>query len=367
MSTTQYSPQELVDLYQLARNVQFRYALDQYEDEILKGILATIIKARGEVKAGLDRYFVSQVQDERGLALLAEFDKLTMAARETLREQILDASGEAGKYATDQHIDILSFGGRVTPFNSIALSPDQFRAFFVATPLGGKLLNEWIDSAFDSTVRAGMIEELQAGVLQGEGYPALVKRLTSDFELTKREAINITRTFVQTANVQAQESVYAANADIIPRVKWCATLENGYKSTGRGTCLVCAGLDGREFPREKHPPCPRHVNCRCVILPVTSTWKDLGIDLPELEEAVRPYTKRPDQNIDTGGRRTILEVGQHQGDYGSWFEQQSKKFKVDAVGPARYDLLKSGAVKWDDLVTDEGRVRTLKELRGIKQ
>ena len=694
MTIQGYSPDELVDLYMVARNVAWRYRLDLYEEEVLRGVMKTLTKAETEVKAQLERYFVSQTADERGQALLAEFDRLTEGIRNTLAENIVDASSEAGHYATLEHNDILSFGAKVTPFNTVALSPEQFRAFFATVPLGGKLLTEWVDSAFEATVRAGMLEELQAGVLQGEGYPKLVQRLTSDFDLTKREAINITRTFVQTANVQAQESVYAANADIVPKVRWTATLENGYKSTGRGTCIRCAVLDQKTFPREGpkppmplHPRCltpetpvyapdkiaafvtaysgpvieiglsdgarfsvtPQHVfftpngfisakdlseganvfcsadrervisdnpddngkptpinevvkamaeapgmttvrvplapehlhgdtgfvdgyvdviapdsllrgdiktfvaehgsefglvwsdvtqsaligdcpgddymrwlrlatdggmsgesvsevflrragghhqpigvslptggnssglkpgandvtrnavslgnrvfglptgvgagdfinrqfdaeltvgghpahglnaisledagdagdanavvlsefarrfsgqvatahvtfyrethfsghvydlqtfsslyhvdgalssNCRCVWLPVTISWKELGIDLPELENITRPYTKRPDKNIDTGGKRTIIEVGQQQGSYGDWFKDQSKKFKTDAVGPERYDLLKSGKVKWDDFVTDEGRVRTLKELKAIKK
>lgn len=362
-----YTPDELVELYMVARNVMWRMRLEDYEESILRGVMATIAKAESEVKAQLEIYFVSQTADERGQALLAEFDRLTLGIRQTLADQVLDASSEAGHYATQEHSDILSFGAKVTPFNTVALSPEQFRAFFATVPLGGKLLTEWVDSAFESTVRAGMLEELQAGVLQGEGYPKLVQRLTSDFELTKREAINLARTYVQSANVEAQEAVYAANADIVPRVKWTATLENGYKNSGRGTCIRCAVLDNREFPREKHPPCPLHIRCRCVLVPVTISWKELGIDLPELENITRPYTKRPDQNIDTGGKRTIIEIGQQQGSYGDWFKDQSKKFKTDAVGPERYDLLKSGKVKWDDLVTDEGRVRTLKELKAIKK
>jgi hypothetical protein len=361
-----YTPQELQELYLLARNVQWRYRLDQYEDASLKGILATLDKAAKEVKAGLDRYMVSQFQDERGAAMLAEFDSLTLTVRQQMTSNIAEAAAYAGEYATAEHVDILSFGGLVAPFNNVALSAAQFRQFFAETPLGGSLLSGWVDKAFDSTVKAGMMEELQAGVLQGEGYAKLTRRLLSDFELTKREAITLTRTYVQTANVQAQEAVYATNADIVPRVKWCATLENIYSSTGRGTCLRCAALDGREWERDaKRPNAPLHPRCRCVILPVTKSFKELGFDLPELEDAARPYTKRPDKNIDAGGKRTIEEVGQHQGDYKSWFEAQSDAFKRDAVGPNRLELLKAGKVQFGDLVDDAGRTRTLDDLKAL--
>lgn len=362
----QYTPQELQELYLLARNVQWRYRLDQYEDATMKGILATLTKASKEVKAGLDRYMVSRTQDERGQAMLAEFDRLTLAMRQQMTSDITEAAAYAGEYATAEHVDILSFGGLAAPFNNVALSAAQFRQFFDKTPLGGSLLSEWVDKAFDSTAKAGMLEELQAGVLQGEGYAKLTNRLLSDFELTKREATTLTRTYVQTANVQAQEAVYAANADIVPRVKWCATLENIYSSTGRGTCLRCAALDGKEWElKAKRPNAPLHPRCRCVILPVTLTYKELGLDLPELEAAARPYTKRPDKNIDTGGKRTILEVGQQQGDYASWFEKQSKGFQLEAVGPNRMKLLDAGKVQFADLVDGLGNLRTLDQLSAL--
>lgn len=361
-----YTPQELQDLYLLARNVQWRYRLDQYENATLKSILATLDKSAKEVKAGLDKYMVGQVQDERGQAMLAEFQSLTLATRQQLTNDIAEAAAYAGSYSTAEHVDILSFGGLVAPFNNVALSAEQFRSFFDTTPLGGSLLSEWVDKAFDSTAKAGMLEELQAGVLQGEGYAKLTNRLLSDFELTKREATTLTRTYVQTANVQAQEAVYLANADIVEKVKWCATLENIYGSTGRGTCLRCASLDGREFPlKGTKPAMPLHPRCRCCWAPITLTYKELGIDLPELEAAARPFTKRPNVNIDTGGRRTIEEVGQNQGDYASWFEKQGKAFQLEAVGPNRMKLLDAGQVRFADLVDGQGDLRTLEELKAL--
>lgn len=359
------TPRELQDFYYLVRNVQWRYKLDEYEKEVLRGIVSTLRKARGEVKKGLGRWVVSQFQDERGEALLAEFDKLTAATRAQLSEDISDAASWAGEYSVNEHVSILSFAGKVASFNNVALSAAQFRQFFAETPLGGKLLTEWVDSAFDSTVKAGMLEELRSGVLQGEGYPKLVKRLLSDFDLTKREAITLSRTYVQSANVAAQQAVYAANADIVQGWKWCATLENGYSSTGRGTCPVCAALDGKEFKLNDGPPIPRHPRCRCVALPVTLSYHDLGLDLNEMEGVARPYTIRPDQNIDAGGKRTIQEVGFHQGNYASWWETQGREVQDRSIGPGRAELVRSGAVQFGQIVDDAGELRTIKELEAL--
>lgn len=60
--------------------------------------------------------------------------------------------------------------------------------------------------------------------------------------------------------------------------------------------------------------------------------------------------------------RTIIESGRHQGDYASWWAKQPKAFQVNAVGPGRYELLKSGKIEFGDLVDTQGRQRTLEEL-----
>lgn len=107
-------------------------------------------------------------------------------------------------------------------------------------------------------------------------------------------------------------------------------------------------------------------NCRCVALPITKSWRELGIDRDEIEQAIRPYTIRPDQNIDAGGMRTIIESGRHQGDYASWWAKQPEAFKINAVGPGRFELLESGKIEFGDLVDSRGRQRTLEELGKLR-
>ena len=98
---------------------------------------------------------------------------------------------------------------------------------------------------------------------------------------------------------------------------------------------------------------------------MTTSWRDLGIDIDELEDAARPYTIRPDKNIGAGGRREILEYGQHQGDYASWFEKQDEAFQLNVVGPGRLALLKGGKVKFGQLVDGAGNLRTLEKLEAL--
>ena len=350
--------QKDLDLYFLTRNVQWRYRLDQYEDATIAEMLKTVRAAVADVQLQLFNGDTAP----RGDALLDELQALSAGLRKRLGEDVADMATEALNYSAQEHASILSIDGRV-PINNVALSAEQFRAF-LGGPAGGVSLPAWVDAAWGSTVMEQVRRNLNIAVLQGESYQKAVRGLleSSIADFTEREAITIARTYVQTASVAAQMSLYEANDDLVTGWKWSAVLEGGYSKSGRGTCLRCSCLDQRQFKMGEGPPIPLHPRCRCVALPVMKSWRELGLDRDELEPAIRPYTIRPDVNIDAGGMRTIIESGRHQGDYASWWAKQDMAFRVNAVGPGRFELLESGRIKFEDLVDAQGRQRTLEEL-----
>lgn len=351
--------QKDLDLYFLTRNVQWRYRLDQYEDAVIAEMLKTVRAAVADVQLQL----FNGDQVPRGDALLDELQALSAGLRKRLGEDVADMATEALNYSAQEHASILSIDGRV-PINNVALSAEQFRAFMSSPATGGVSLPAWVDAAWGSTVTDQIKRNLNIAVLQGEGYQKAVRGLleSSIADFTEREAITIARTYVQTASVAAQMRLYEANDDLVTGWKWSAVLEGGYSKSGRGTCLRCSALDQKIFPMGKGPSIPLHPRCRCVALPVMKTWRELGLDRDELDAAIRPYTIRPDVNIDAGGMRTIIESGRHQGDYASWFEKQGRAFQQNVVGPGRLQLLDTGKIRFEDLVDGQGRQRTLEEL-----
>jgi hypothetical protein len=102
-------------------------------------------------------------------------------------------------------------------------------------------------------------------------------------------------------------------------------------------------------------------NCRCVLLPLMRTWRELGLDVDEMADRYRPWTRRTDVPIGTGRRgRTILESGFHQGSFATWFDTLSSADQISIVGPGRFGLLNSGAISFQDLVdSSTGRLRLL--------
>jgi len=258
------APQDLLNIYWLGRQIAWRYKLDAYDNEVLKRIQGSLATARREIQLKFEAQLLrTDWSASRAEEVLYALDELTQGVRLTLADQIGEAAGFAGQHSLAEHSDILSVGGAAVNVSFVSLSAEQIRQMFVDTPLGGKTLSAWVDAAFDTTVKDGIKEELNVGMLQGEGYPKLVKRLSQGFDmLSKEQATTLARTYVQSANVAAMEAVYKQNADVVKRVKWRATLEPGYKNTGHGTCLRCSALDSKEWALgEAHPDIPLHPRC----------------------------------------------------------------------------------------------------------
>ena len=358
------SPQARYELYQLIGNLVLAAELERYTSDVLERMLAALNKSKRDIARRFEAGAASMGEwtAERLERLFYELDAMSLAARLQLSGDITEVAGIAGEYCALRHAGILSVGGLVSRFTPVALTAGQYRAFFLETPLEGHHLADWVNRAFAQSMRRAILTDIQAGVLQGEGYPSLVRRMRQGFDLFRDEAVTLTRTYVQTANITAAHLTAKANEGIFRGWRWCATLEQGFTQSGNGTCLCCAALDGQEFAMDEGPIIPLHVRCRCCRIYLTKTWRELGVDIDEMDEAMRPYVIQEDQSIGAGARQTITESGFHQGNYGSWLMRQGEKVKLNVLGPGRLELLQSGKITFDDLVDGKGRLRTLKEL-----
>ena len=379
------TPQQQLKLVELAKQVQWQYRLDQFQDAALKQLLNALSQAQHEVLAKIeDKAYRFQWEEDRALALLDEYSDLQLAIKAQLGQSVLEITGIAGAEAYLIHNDILSFGGKVVDFNNVALTSEQIQAMLTDTPVGGRILSEWVETAFKGQT-AAIRQEVMAGMLQGEGYPGLVKRFAQGWEMTKDEATTLVRSYVQTINTDASLAVAKANAEIMKGWKWQSATENGTFYTksgngrGRGICLICLSLDAKDeiYPLDGGPELPAHPRCRCFRSMETKSWRDLGIPIDEIEKAARPYTVRGKgidaetgeiipQSVGTGGR-DILSVGTFMGDYQDWLKNQSAMVQKMTLGPRRLELWQTGKIKGlGELVAIEGgkaRLLTLKELQ----
>ncbi len=355
------TPSEYIEQYKMARNIVWRYQLDKLETESIRRAMSAIQTATRRRLAESEALSGAWGM-ERPREIERELTRLMAGLRAESTGEVARLAAQAGTESVAWHTQTLSMQGLLNVDN-VSITAEQFRQFFQDTPLGGNTLGQWVDRAFDKSVITKLRRDLDAGVLTGKGYPALtdnIMRHMGDF--TRREAVNLARSYVQSANVAASDAVMRANDDIVQAWKWSAILEPFDMETGRGTCIQCASLDGNKYQLGEGPSCPLHVNCRCTEIPVTVSWRELGIDADEIEDVARPWTIRDDVPIGEGGRN-IRDYGFHEGEYAQWFESRGEAFQRTVLGPGRYELYTEGKIGFKDLVDSEtGRRKTIKEL-----
>lgn len=91
-------------------------------------------------------------------------------------------------------------------------------------------------------------------------------------------------------------------------------------------CQSCRSLDGRQFPPDKGPRPPLHVNCRCTLTPV----------LDEKYAKLMKGATRASKGAE-GGQQVSADLS-----YYDWLKTQPAEFQDDVLGPTRAKLFRDG-------------------------
>lgn len=347
------TPDDTLALYLLSRSLWWRHDLEQLDAEAVAAVITALEAAQKDIDARLAAEAaglatLSDWRREQDEALNAWADEVLAGARATITGTVSEASIAAAAASLAAYNAILTLDGKASAVKSVGLTSAQIASWFQDTALGSGGLEHWVDTALENGVKQSILAALRKVAVEGKGTAEAVRRVivaASDagFEITKREAITITRTFIQTANVNAQDAVYKANEGLFKGYKYVATLDNR-------TCALCLFADGAVYaPGEPRPALPRHPRCRCLYIPVAKSWRDFGINVDDLEAVARPWTIREPGPIGAGGRK-IENYGKTTENFSGWWSSLSDADKAKtAIGPIRRRLLESGAVKWDEM------------------
>lgn len=157
---------------------------------------------------------------------------------------------------------------------------------------------------------------LLVGVATGQGPRVIARTIRDALGQPLARALTISRTETVRAYREASIASYAANDDVVSRWRWTAT-----KTTR--TCAMCLAMDGEEFDLDV--PFGSHPNCRCVPVPVTKSWEELGV------EGIKDTRPQPETGAD-------------------WFARQSAEDQATILGPAKFELFERGELRISDLV-----------------
>ncbi len=200
-------------------------------------------------------------------------------------------------------------------------------------------------------------QQLRLGMGAGETNQQIISRIVGKsgapgiMETSRRNAAALVQTSVQTVANDARRETFDSNTDVIKGIRQVSTLDSH-------TTIICVSYSGMEWDNERKPingntlkygnGTPRHWNCRSVEVPITKTFRELGLDIDELEPSTR-----------------ASEIGQisSKTTFNDFLERRGKDYQDEVLGKGRADLWRDGKITLRDLVSGDGRPLTLEELQ----
>jgi len=207
-------------------------------------------------------------------------------------------------------------------------------------------------SAFDDNLKNIFIKEIRDGAPYGVTNQQMIKNLRPLFStMLSNNLDSLVKTSVSTVVNDVRMQTYKENEDIFKGYMHHSTLD-------LHTTAICGNKDGatwdlnykgtndkgKQFPF-KNPPL--HYRCRSVMLPITKSYKELGLDIGEISEGTRSSMNGQVPESTT---------------FTKWFDKLDSKSQEQYLGKGRYELFKSGKINFSDLVSQRGKVLTIKEL-----
>jgi SPP1 gp7 family putative phage head morphogenesis protein len=164
-----------------------------------------------------------------------------------------------------------------------------------------------------------VVDQLVLGSARGQNPRAVARQMVdqvqSAFNGGLSRALNVARTELMDGHRTAAEVAQNQHRDVLDGWQWLATLN-------ARTCPACWGKHGTKHPLAEAGP-HGHQQCRCSRMPLTKTWAELGINIPE--------------------PRSLINSGQTE------FNKLPAARQLEIMGPTRLQGLKTGRLDWDEL------------------
>jgi hypothetical protein len=202
-------------------------------------------------------------------------------------------------------------------------------------------------------------QQLRLGMTAGETNQQIVSRIVGKsgqpgvMDIVRRDAQSLVQTSVQTVANDARRSTFQENDDLIKGIRQVSTLD-GHTSD------ICMAYSGAEWDMQYKPingntlpfkgGTPRHFKCRSLEVPITKTFKELGLDIPE-----SPVGTRASDEGQIAGNTS----------FDAFLKRKDKAYLDDKLGPGRAELFRSGKITLRDLVNGDGNPVSLEQLRDI--
>lgn len=261
--------------------------------------------------------------------------------------------GELGKTVSQRTVTSLEF---VLGAEALTMPTDSYFASLASNVLieGSPAAAWW--SAQDASLTFKFAGQVRQGLANAETNQQIIARIVGTrtqagiMEVAQRDAASLVQTSVQAVANNARLNVYKKNSDVIAGVRQVSTLDSHTSLICIAYSEQCWDLDGNpmrgtSLPFNGGPP--RHFRCRSVLVPITKTFKELGVDIPEPKTS----TRASDQGQISAAT-----------DFDAFLKRKGLAYQNEMLGIGRADLWRSGRITLRDLVDGQGRPLTTEEL-----
>jgi SPP1 gp7 family putative phage head morphogenesis protein len=318
------------------------------------GVVNRIIKILNRVDADLFAQIQQKLESLPGESFTVQrLDLLLTSVRELNAQTYASINQELNSelqslvaYETDYQHKMLTNSVPIT-FNTV--NAEQVYAAALARPFQGRLLREWM-AGLEADRAAKVRDAIRIGYVENETLSQIVSRVRGTKALLYKDGIleisrNNTETIVRTAlnhySNFAKDTYYTANGDVIKGLRWTSVLD-------ARTSSICQSRDGKIYPLDSGARPPAHLNCRSVMVAVTKSFKELGLNIDEFTPSTR---------ASMDGQVPAATT------YQTWLEKQSVKRQDEILGVTKGKLFRNGGLTLDRFVSNKGHTYTLDELR----
>lgn len=345
----------------ILRDEAIRHAL--HSEKYSKGLATKIVKLLNSADADLVETIAKRMTalEERGYdlgpattkrlnGLLVEIRSINDAVYSRVGKGLKADLADYAEYEADWAATGLSSATGISDLN-LPTGP-YLRQLVERSPIDGHLLDSW--TATMSANRQGRVEQaIRLGLVQGQTTDQIVARIrgakSAQFtdgvlQISRNSAQTMVLTASATVASNARGEVYKANGHIIKQVQWLSTLDSR-------TSPVCQSRDGQTWPVDSdHPKTPAHPRCRSVLIPVTKSFREMGIDRDEVSAE-----KRASMDGQVAGKSNFED----------WVGKQPVARQEQIFGAERARLFREGRVSFKDLFRSSGEYKSLAELRAM--
>ncbi|WP_374447405.1 phage minor head protein [Providencia sp.] len=329
--------------------------LNEFDAELTASLIVTLDDVSIDVNGFTARRLESSLSSVRSInkrAVDSAFSLLT----EEMREY---AVYEMGYYPS--LFDDLLPDAVLRQYPLMGITEEMLFSSVMSRPFQGKLLSEWA-SGLESDRMTRISNTVRNGYLNGDSTVDIGRKIRGHanqgykdgvLQLSRANATTIAKTAISHLQATARDQFVDANKDIFDCKQWLSTLDNKTSHTCIVRDRLKYTLDGKPIGHKVpylQGPGKIHFNCRSTETLVTKSWRELGIDLDEMDAGTRASM---DGQVPTDTT------------YLAWILRQPEWRQRQVFGETRFRLMKEGGIHPSEFYTDKGEFISLEQLKQI--